>query len=95
MVPAAQFPRKQVRSDGTAHCPIFLSNDTDSGMESLGQSTPVKALGGKHQLLASTPKPKPTLLVAAQQQKNELAAKKCGAPHGADMKPILNEVFWP
>ena len=74
MVPAGLFSRKQVRSDGTANCPIYLRNDTDSGISSISHSTLMKTPGGKCQPLVSTPKTKPKLLVTAQQQWNELAA---------------------
>ena len=87
MVPAGLFPGKQVRKDGTANCPIYLGNDTDSGISSISRSTPVKTPvktpGGQCQPFASTPKTKPKLLVMAQQQQSELAAMKQGAPHGA------------
>ena len=91
MVPVRLFPRKQVRSDGTATRPIYLGNDTDSGISSISHSTLMKALGGKHQPLASTPKTKPKLLVTAQQQRNELAAMRQGAPHGVHVQPFQNQ----
>ena len=47
MVKTSLFPRKQVRCDGSAAWPIYLGNDTDSGMSCIDQSTPVKALDGK------------------------------------------------
>ena len=74
MVPSSLFPGKQVRSDGSATRPIYLGNDTDSRISGVDPSTPVKAPDGKHQSLASTPKPKPRLLITAQQQRNELVA---------------------
>ena len=42
MVPTSSFPGEQVRVEGTATCPIYLGNKTDSGISSMGQSTPVK-----------------------------------------------------
>ena len=74
MVLASLLPGKQVQSDGSATRPIYLGNDTDSRISGVDPSTPVKVLGGKRQLLASTLKPKPRLLVTAQQQRNELVA---------------------
>ena len=74
MVLSSLFPGKQVLSDGLAAWPIYLGNDTDSRISGIDPSTPVKALGGKRQPLASTPKPKPRLLVTAQHQRNELVA---------------------
>ena len=74
MVLSSLFPGKQVQSNGSAAWPIYLENDTDSRISGIDPSTPVKAPGGKCQWLASTPKPKPRLLVTAQQQRNELAA---------------------
>ena len=91
MVPAGLFPRKQVRSDGTATCPIYLGNETNSGISSISHSTLVKTPGGKHQPLASNPKLKPKLLVTAQQQWNELAAMRQEAPHGAHVQPFQNQ----
>ena len=80
MVPTSLFSRKQVRKEGTATHPIYLGNDTDSGISSISRSTPVKTLvkgsGGHHQPFSSTPKSKPKLLVAAQQHQSELAAKQ-------------------
>ena len=74
MVLSSLFPGKQLRSDGSATRPIYLGNDTDSGISGIAPSTPVKVPGGKCQPLASTLKPKPRLLVMAQQQRNELVA---------------------
>ena len=74
MVLSSLFPGKQVRSDSSVARPIYLGNDTDSGISGVDPSTPVKVPGGKCQPLASTPKPKPRLLVMAQQQRNELVA---------------------
>ena len=82
MVLSSLFPGKQVRSDGSATRPIYLGNNTDSRISGIDPSIPVKVPGGKCQLLASTPKPKFRLLVMAQQQRNELAAMRQGAPHG-------------
>ena len=97
MVPARLFPRKQVRKDGTANRSIYLGNDTDSGISSISCSTPVKTLvktpGSQRQPFASTPKTKPKLLVMAQQQWNELAAMKQGAPHGAHVRPFVHQAF--
>ena len=66
MVLVGLFPGKQVRSDGTATQPIYLGNDTDSGISSISHSTLMKTPGGTCQSLASTPKPKPKLLMTAQ-----------------------------
>ena len=61
----------------------------------MGWSTPAKTLvkgSGSHcQPLTSTPKPKPKLLVAAQQHREELAAKQQGAPHGAHIQPTVQQ----
>ena len=61
----------------------------------MGQSTLVKTLvkgsGGHCQPLTSTPKPKPKLLVAAQQHWDELAVKQRGAPHGAHIQPTVQQ----
>ena len=91
MVPTLSFPREQVWDKGTATCPIYLGNETDSGISSMGQSTPVKGSGGHRQPLTSTPKSKPKLLVAAQQHQDELAAKQRGAPHGAHIRPTVQQ----
>ena len=40
---------------------------------------------------ATTPKPKPKLLVAAQQHHDELAAKQRGAPHGTHVRPMVQQ----
>ena len=42
LVLTREWPVNQIEQEGMANQPIFLSNDTDSGLESLGQSTPVK-----------------------------------------------------
>ena len=98
MVPARLFPRKQVQRDGMATFPIYLGNDTDSGISSISHSTPVKTpvktTGSQCQPFASTPKTKPKLLVMAQQQWSELVAMKQGAPHGAHVQPFVHQVFW-
>ena len=94
MVSIGLFPGKQVRSDGTAAHPIYLGNDTDSRISSIGHSSPVKTPGSKRQSLASTPKTKPKLLVTAQQQQNELVAIRQGAPHGAHIWPFHQEASW-
>ena len=88
MIPKSQYPTSQTDIHGSSSRPIFLSNDTDSGISSIDHSTPVKALGVGHQTqhLTSTPKSKLKLLSAAQQQTTELVAKRQGAPHGAHMK---------
>ena len=76
MVSSPLFPREQVWDKGTATRPIHLENETDSLVSSMGQSTPVKGSGAHRQPLTSTPKPKPKLLVVAQQHRDELAAKQ-------------------
>ena len=95
MVLTSLFPREQLRNEGTASCPIYLGNETDSGVSSMGQSTPIKTLvrgSGSHlQPLTSTPKLKPKLLVAAQQHWDELAAKQQGAPHGTHIQPMVQQ----
>ena len=99
MVPTRLFPGKQVRRDGTANHPIYLGNNTDSGISSICRSTPmktpVKTPGGQCHPFASTPKSKPKLLVTAQQQWNELAAMKQGAPHSAHVHPFLQQASRP
>ena len=42
MVPTSSFPGEQVWDEGTATRPIYLGNETDSGISSMGQSTLVK-----------------------------------------------------
>ena len=95
MVPTSSFPREQVWDEGTATHPIYLGNETDSGISSMGWSTPVKTpvkgSRGHRQPLTSTPKPKLKLLVAAQQHQDELAAKQRGAPHGAHVQPTVQQ----
>ena len=88
MVSTSLFPGKQVRSNGLAARPIYLGNDTDSGISCVDHSTPVKVPGGKCQPLASTPKPKPKLLVTAQQHRNKLAAMRQGALHNVHVWPL-------
>ena len=79
MVSTSLFPGEQVRDKGTATRPIYLGNKTDSGVSSMGWSTPVKTpvkgSGSHRQPLTSIPKLKPKLLVVAQHQ-DELAAKQ-------------------
>ena len=91
MVSTGLFPGKQVRCDGMATRPIYLGNDTDSGISSTGLATPVKTLGSKHQLLTSTPKTKPKLLVTAQQHRNELVAMRQGAPYCTHVRPLQHK----
>ena len=95
MVPTLLFPGEQVWEEGTATRPIYLGNETDSGISSMGQSTlaktPVKGSGSHHQPLTSTPKLKLKLLVMAQQHWDELAAKQRGAPHGAHIWPTVQQ----
>ena len=95
MVSTSLFPREQVQDEGTATRPIYLGNETDSGLSSMGRSIPIKTLargsGGHCQPLTSTSKPKPKLLVAAQQHWDELAAKQRGAPHGAHFQPMVQQ----
>ena len=96
MVPTLSFPGQQVGVEGTATRAIYLENETDSEISSVGRSTKVKTLAwgsGDHcQPLTSTPKPKPKLLVVAQQHRDELAAKQRGAPHGAHVQPMVQQV---
>ena len=70
--------------ESTATHPIYLENETDSVISSMGQSTPVKTpargLGSHHQPLTSTPKLKLKLLVAVQQHRDELAVKQQRGP---------------
>ena len=95
MVPTSSFPGEQVWDEGTATRPIYLGNETDSGISSMGRSTPVKTpvkgSGGHHQPLTSTPKPKLKLLVAAQQHWDKLAAKQRGASHGVHVQPTVQQ----
>ena len=88
MVATGLFPGKQVRSNGMASHPIYLGNDTESGISSTAHATPMKLQGIKRQPLTSTPKTKPKLLVTAQQHWSELAAMRQGAPHGAHIWPL-------
>ena len=85
MVPTRLFPGKQVRRDVTATHPIYLGNDTDSRISTTSHATPIKAQGIKHEPLTSTLKPKPKLLVTAQQHQNELGAMRQVAPHGTHL----------
>ena len=95
MVSTSLCPGEQVQDEGTATRPIYLGNETDSRVSSMGRSTPVKTLvkgsGGHRQSLTSTPKLKPKLLVAEQQHRDELAAKQQGAPHGAHIQPMVQQ----
>ena len=95
MVSASLFPGEQVWDEGTATRPIYLGNETDSGVSSMGRSTPVKTpvkdSGSHRQPLTSTPKPKLKLLVVAQQHQDELATKQRGAPHGTHIQPTVQK----
>ena len=73
MVPKGQYPSSTVR--GSSSLPIYLGNKTDSGISSVGHSTPVKSSGAKWQHLTSTPKSQPKLISVARQQTAELSAK--------------------
>ena len=84
MVPKDQYPSSTVRASSSF--PIYLGNETDSRISSVGHSTPVKSSGAKRQHLTSTPKLQPKLISVARQQMAELSAKRQGAPHGAHMK---------
>ena len=84
MVPKGQYPSCTVW--GSSSLPIYLGNETDSRISSVGHSTPVKSTGVKRQHLTSTPKLQPKLISVARQQTAELSAKQQGAPHGAHMK---------
>ena len=59
MVPTLSFPGEQVWEEGTDTCPIYLGNETDSGISSMGQTTPaktpVKGSGGHRRPLTNTP----------------------------------------
>ena len=55
MVPTSSFPGQQVRVEGTATRPIYLENETDSGISSMGQSTPVKTLAKRFGQSPPTP----------------------------------------
>ena len=95
MVPTSSFPGEQVWVEGTATHPIYLGNETDSGISSMGQSTPVKTpvkgSGRHHRPFTSTPKLKLKLLVVAQQHWDELVAKQQGAPHGTHVWPMVQQ----
>ena len=54
MVSTSLFPREQVRDEGTAIRPIYLGNETDSGVSSMGWSTLVKT-----QAATANPSPAP------------------------------------
>ena len=73
MVPKGQYPSGTVR--GSSSPPIYLGNETDSGISLVGHSTLVKSSGEKRQHLTSTPKSKPKLISITQQQTAELSAK--------------------
>ena len=60
MVPKSQFPSGTTR--GSSSLPIYLGNETDSGISLVGHSTPVKSSGAKRQHLTSTPKSQPKLI---------------------------------
>ena len=88
MTPVGQFPSGTIQ--GSSSLPICLGNETDSGISSVGQSTPVtskgqstpvKSKGINRQHLTSTPKTQPKLLQAACQLTSELSAKRQGALH--------------
>ena len=84
MVPKGQYPSGTVW--GSSSLPIYLGNETDSGISSVGYSTPVKSSGAKWQHLTSTPKSQPKLISIARQQMAELSAKRQGAPYGVHVK---------
>ena len=84
MVPKSQFPNGTVR--GSSSLPIYLGNETDSGISFVGHSTLVKSSRAKWQHLTSTPKSQLKLISIARQQTAELSAKRQGAPHGAHVK---------
>ena len=73
MVPKGQYSSSTVR--GSSSLPIYLGNETDSGISSVSHSTPVKSMGVKRQHLTSTPKSQLKLISAAQQQTAKLSAK--------------------
>ena len=81
MIPEDQFPSGTIRSSSSL--PICLDNKTDSGISSVGQSTPVKSKGINRQHLTSTPKSQLKLIQAVHQLSAKLSAKQQGAPHGA------------
>ena len=87
MVPKGQYPSGTVQ--GSSSLPIYLGNETDSGISLVGHSTPVKSSGAKRQHLTSTPKSQPKLISVARQQTAKLSAKRQGAPHGAHVKHDL------
>ena len=60
MVPKDQYPNGTVR--GSSSLPIYLGNETDSGISLVGHSTLVKSMGVKRQHLTSTPKSQPKLI---------------------------------
>ena len=90
MVPEDQFPSSSIR--GSSSLPICLGNETDSGISSVGHSTPVtskgqstsvKSKGINRQHLTSTPKSQLKLFQVACQLTAELSTKWQGTPHGA------------
>ena len=92
MDPKGQYPSGTVQ--GSSSLPIYLGNETDSGISSVGHSTPVKSSGAKWQYLTSTPKSQPKLISVALQQTAELSAKRQGAPHGAHVKHDRGGSTW-
>ena len=64
MVPKGQYPSGTVR--GSSSLPIYLGNETDSGISLVGHSTLVKSTGVKRQHLTRTPKLQPKLISVAQ-----------------------------
>ena len=63
MVPKGQYPSGTVW--GSSSLPIYLGNETDSRISSVGHSTRVKSTGTKRQHLTSTPKSQLKLISAA------------------------------
>ena len=92
MVPKGQYPSGTVR--GSSSLLIYLGNKTDSGISSVGHSTPVKSSGAKRQHLTSTPKLQLKLISVARQQMAELSAKQQGAPHRAHVKHDCGGYAW-
>ena len=84
MVPKSQYPSGTLR--GSSSLPIYLGNETDARISSVGHSTLVKSTGVKWQHLTSTPKLQPKLISVTRQQMAELSAKQQGAPHEAHLK---------
>ena len=92
MVPKGQYPSGTVW--GSSSLPIYLGNETDSRISSVGHSTPVKSSGVKWQHLTSTPKSQPKLISVARQQMAKLSAKRQGALHGAHVKHDRGGSAW-